>query len=536
MEIVLILGAGLLQSPAIKAAKSEGYKVALVDRNENALCVGMADFFKAVDLKDKEGILSYARELGAYGKVVGVFTQGTDFSASVSYVAQNLSLPSHSYEASLDASVKTRMRKKFSEYGVPSPEFLEAHNFDEAKKFASTRPFPLVVKPVDNMGGRGCSMVQSEEELESALSAALSSSRSQTAIVEDYMDGREFSIDALVHNGTLTITGFADRHIKYPPYFIEVGHTMSAKLSEEERLNVIAVFASGVHALDLTEGAAKGDMKLTAKGPMIGEIAARLSGGYMSGWTFPYASNFDLTREALKIAVGRETDELLKRRVSLPFLPPKNLPIETSPFSLYEIPTPKASAERACISIPGRVKEIIGVEEARKVAGVKDIFMRAKVRDDVVFPRNNVEKCANVITCAKNEEAAIDAACEAVQKIVFRLECPNPMTDEFLKKCTPFPPSAFPSFHTDSLSGFIERGEKAATDLESMGIEISSETDWTYMGVREAAKRFDELCLEHVRLPRKEFWRSFFRGGLQGALYFAELESTKENTVNRAGF
>ena len=83
-------------------------------------------------------------------------------------------------------------------------------------------------------------------------------------------------------------------------------------------MELIECFARGVKALGLTEGAAKADIKYTKKGPEIGEIAARLSGGYMSGWTFPYSSDFFLTKEALKIALGMEPDQLIKGRISLP--------------------------------------------------------------------------------------------------------------------------------------------------------------------------------------------------------------------------
>ena len=53
---ILILGAGLMQKPAIQSGKELGYKIALVDGNPNALCVPMADIFSPIDLKDKEAI------------------------------------------------------------------------------------------------------------------------------------------------------------------------------------------------------------------------------------------------------------------------------------------------------------------------------------------------------------------------------------------------------------------------------------------------------------------------------------------------
>ena len=151
-------------------------------------------------------------------------------------------------------------------------------------------------------------MINDISEFIPAVEKAIANSRSGRAIFEEYMDGREFSIDSLVINGNVTITGFAERHIYYPPYFIEMGHTMSAELTENEYNLLRSEFVKAVHALGLTNGVAKADIKLTSKGAMIGEIAARLSGGYMSGWTFPYASGINLTRQALLIALGEKIE------------------------------------------------------------------------------------------------------------------------------------------------------------------------------------------------------------------------------------
>jgi hypothetical protein len=67
---------------------------------------------------------------------------------------------------------------------------------------------------------------QSSSELAAAWKDAVSHSRSGRAILEEYLDGPEFSLDAIVHSGTITIRGIADRHIHFEPYFIEMGHTM----------------------------------------------------------------------------------------------------------------------------------------------------------------------------------------------------------------------------------------------------------------------------------------------------------------------
>ena len=436
---VIILGAGLMQKPAIQAAKELGFKVVVADGNPSAVCAKQADIFEAVDLKDKEGLVRLAEKIKASGlNLAGVFTAGTDFSASTAWVARHFNLPGHSYEACLRASNKVLMRDCFQKNGIPSPNFEEVdkNRLTEILNLAKNGKitFPKVVKPVDNMGGRGCRLVRSPEELEPAISSAIKNSRTKKAVFEDYMDGAEFSIDALIYDGTFTVTGFADRHIYYPPYFIETGHTMPSSISEEIKNQLISAFALGAKSLGLTQGVATADIKYTKHGPMIGEIAARLSGGYMSGWTFPISSNCFLTKEALKIATGKKPDYVIKNRKKLQWTPFKNQKETNPPFELFELPSLQVSAERAWVSIPGKIARVQGLEEAKKVKGVEEVFPRKKDGDEADFPRNNVEKCGNVITRAPDRKSAEKAAIEALNKITLILEPDNKKTEDFLSK------------------------------------------------------------------------------------------------------
>ena len=178
MKNILILGAGLMQKPAILSAKEEGFTVNVIDADDKAVAIPYADTFRKIDLKDKEGILAYAKELKASPEgLAAVFTAGTDFSASVSYVCEALGLPAHSYQAACNASVKTLMRQCFSAAGVPSPAFVrvgkEEVNEDLLKTVLEKMAFPIVVKPVDNMGARGCRMVRCEKEFLPAVTEAV---------------------------------------------------------------------------------------------------------------------------------------------------------------------------------------------------------------------------------------------------------------------------------------------------------------------------------------------------------------------------
>lgn len=536
---ILILGAGFLQKPAIESAKNLGYHVTVVDANDKAVCIPLAHRFEHIDLKDYEKLEKLCTEMKNGDGLDAVFTAGTDFSAVVSYLAEKNGLPAHSYNSACNATDKARMRTCFASYKVPSPLFIEVNN-DFAnvlktkveKGISSVKEllnidakYPLVVKPVDNMGARGCRMCFNGNELRDSIFDAVKYSRTGRAIVEEYMDGKEFSIDSLVFDGKILITGFADRHIFYPPYFIEMGHTMSTTLPEKDLARVANVFAKGVKALGLTCGVAKGDMKLTEKGAMIGEIAARLSGGYMSGWTFPYAAGINLTEQAIKIASGEKPDIMSDEYLNQ---------FQKLGDNVWYVHPKEYSCEKAWVSIPGIVKNIYGLQKATEISFVKNVFPRANVRDSVVFPQNNVEKCGNVITKASTLQEATDSAFEAICSITLRLEPFNQKTEEFLNKETDFPPSAFKISEDDkkmlkdigdneAFCSFLPINEQVPNFLE----KYLFEKDWNNKTLHFSLGQFAEIC-PNVKVPAKEFWAYGLRGGLQGFLYAADVRGSNE--------
>ena len=542
MEKILILGAGLMQKKAILSAKKIA-KAVVIDKNPFAPCVSLSDEFYPVDLKDKEGILALAKKLSeGDDKLIGIFTAGTDFSSSVSYAAEKLNLPCHSYISSLNASDKKRMRKIFQEKQIPSAKFIsfskDNYSFSSAQNFALSLGFPVVVKPSDNMGSRGCRIAENSLELEKAVEESFKFSSSKTVIIEEFLDGKEFSIDALVYEDSFTVTGFASRHIFYPPYFIEMGHTLASLISEEDRLNLISTFALAVKSLGLSCGAAKADIKLTSNGPRIGEIAARLSGGYMSGWTFPYSSGFDLTEQALKIACSIKPEKLLSRRKQIPYLPPESCKNFSSPFNLFEIPQDSFSAERAWISIPGTVKDVLGLSEAEKVSGIMDVIpLNLKHGEKVSFPRNNVSKCGNVISKAETLDSAVSSAEKAVSKIIVRLKENDEETEKFLNSVfledeKNFPPDAY-SFYQEIKNDFFP-----GTILKNLPVKAfipeklkkyfsSSEKSWNYLTLSQSISVFDEKFPNHPDIPCDCFFKALFRGGLQAIIYV--LDSISEN-------
>lgn len=504
-ETILILGGGRMQLPAIQLSRSAGWRVLLADGNPECLGRPLADRFHHIDLRDADALAAMALEHSSRDELQGVFTAGTDFSAAVALVAERCGLPGLPVSVARAASDKLLMRRALAQARVPQPEFAGLGPDDDPLAAGRSVGFPAVVKPVDNMGARGVRVVDGEQGLRAAVDAARAASRSSRVIVEQYMEGPELSLDAIVWQGRVTVCGIADRHISFPPYFVEMGHTMPSALGPKTLADAAAVFARGIAALGIDNGAAKGDIKVTPRGAMVGEIAARLSGGYMSGWTYPYSSGVEVTAAALRIAMGR---------------PPGDLRPSAG----------RVSAERAFVSVPGRVLRVEGGAEAACAPGVRDLFVLAQPGDEVRLPTNNVQKCGNVISCCASRDEAVQAAELAVQRLFVRLQPGQPLTDGFLAERSGL--AAFELTRAANRDAFARMPEEVP-GTGPIGVlplpETESEAgrDWHGEPFACAAGRSLALCAAAARdhggpLLGKRFWRAFLKGGVQGAVYAVE--------------
>lgn len=389
----MIIGGGLLQTPVITTAKKMGYQVIVTDYNPDAIGMKDADIPIVMSTRDIQGSVRVAKRQNEITPISGVLTVGTDASMTVAAVANALDLPGIKFEDAEAATNKLKMRMRFKEHNIPSPAFLPVWTLSDAKKGCKILGFPVVMKPSDNMGARGVMRIDNANQVADAFKFAKSASPSGELIVEQFMDGPELSIDAIIFNEEITITGVADRIIEYPPNFVETGHTMPSHLKIEMLEDACDVMRRGIKALGLTTGAAKGDIKVTKSGAMIGEIAARLSGGFMSAYTYPLSTGVDLMKAMIEVSLGHE---------------PGNL----------EPVFNKVAIERAIICRPGVVKKITGLEEALKVPGIEEIFLNIKEGDTVVKPTSNVEKSGNIIAVGdtlKQAEASVKQCMELLK-------------------------------------------------------------------------------------------------------------------------
>lgn len=395
---ILVVGAGVMQIPALQRARALGYYVVASDRNPEAPGFSFADERLVLDIKDVEGHVAWAIARAQAVNLKGAFA-GADVAVTVANVCQALSLPGISVEVAQRSNNKAQMKQRWLRDKIPTPWSTEVATLAEARKVLAHVRFPLMVKAVDAAASRGSIRIDSPEQLPAAFSAACATSRTGTAIIEEFVVGREQSVETIVWQGQHHHVSFADRHFGFAPYAIETAHVDSTNLDAETQERIRDVVDAAAESLGIDFGPAKADMILTEKGPMILEMPARLSGGFHSQYTTPLSSGKDPISAVMKMAMGEALDT--------------------------ELLLEKWSRKSICAGIfpePGTICAISGVDEALALPGIEQVVVTKSVGEKIEPYIDNAKRCCWVIAVADDEQQAWSRIEEARRLIRFDVE------------------------------------------------------------------------------------------------------------------
>lgn len=517
---LLLLGAGIMQIPAIQLAKSAGMTVTAVDGNPDAPGIPLADAFLHIDLKEPAEITAEAKNIQKSQTIHGVCTVGTDFSTSVAIIARDLGLPGIPPESAEKARYKHLMRKSFVQAGLAAPDFAvftAADLQNNADSLRTWNTFPCVLKPVDNMGARGVSIARNHSEFRISLESALKDSHSGLAIAEQFISGPEYSIDAVWVAGELIFTGIAERHIYFDPYRIELGHSFPAKIdpARKEALRQ-AMHAAGA-ALGIRSGALKGDVFWENGRAVIGEVAARLSGGFMSGWTFPLHSGTSSIAAVLCDSVGAEVPAILRQQ-------------------LRKHPESNPVHERAIISFPGIIASVEGFNCETDYPEVAAVWQAVDKGSRIRLLTNNVGKCGNIILKGSSSTDFDDLnrrAQDVFNTIHIRMEDNNPDSLEFLLAAIPKGPLLYQidqwtKLYQQNPAELISHAAAQPLIYRSAVWWRTGEADWIGRSIQdhlEAARNQDLIMFSKEKMSTYPdiselvVLRAVSRAGIQGLAY-----------------
>jgi biotin carboxylase len=404
MPRVLSIGTmGIIFADLLRAASEAGVEIVAVTQEdvwERApehvrKQLGSVAFvsFAAPDIVDE--IVSHGRRWG----VEGVVTGWEFFTPFVAQVAHALGLPGNDVSRATASRNKRDMAAAFRAHGVAVPGAAEVTQPDRAivaVRAAGLRP-PFVVKPAENAGSVGVTVVHDE----AALPAAVATARSwpeefphaipldNTALVQEYIPGEEFSVESVAFDGEITHLAVTQKLTTSDHRRAEIGHTVPALLPDASRTALLEVVGDALRAVGLRNGVGHTEVKLTPEGTArIIELGTRPAGDHIVRLVHR-ATGVDPARAYLEVALGRRP--------------------ETAPTRHDAAAIRFLTAERH-----GTFRALDGVPED---AGVEEVELYVEPGDEVTVAEDNVGRIAHVLLAAPTPEEANERALRVLRSV-----------------------------------------------------------------------------------------------------------------------
>jgi len=392
MKKLLVLAAGPLQVPIIRRAREMGYYVIAADANPRAAGLPLADKAFVVDICSEEKMLHIAQD----EQIDGIIHPCTEVAMNVmGYINDKLQLSGIGLETALRVTNKHYMREAFRRGDAPSPQSQLCTDADHAWRiFQSMMEGNAILKPTRNSGSRGVSKVDVgilKEEFYSRYYTALMESRDNSVVIENFIEGPEFSVEAIVWHGISHMITVTDKKTTLAPYFVELGHSQPSVHSDDIQQLLYEATEKGIKALGIDNCAVHSELKIQNGQAYIMEIGARLGGDFITTDLTPLSTGIDIVGAAIRVSMGEAPDL-----------------------------QPKAEGQGVCIRYftpkPGRLTAIENTHFL-KAPYIYDSAIFCQVGDIIPEVRSSLDRSGYVIVTAPTPQLAIERAENIVEEI-----------------------------------------------------------------------------------------------------------------------
>ena len=304
MNKIAIIGANDFQRQLILKAKEMGLETHVFAWEDGAVGKTDADYFYPISIVEKEQILEKCREIG----INGICSIASDLAVlPVDYVAEKMGLNANSIECSEIATNKFLMRNAFKKNEDPIPKFIEVSENEEFD--ISDFSYPLIVKPTDRSGSRGITKITDKSQLSAAIKAACTESFEHKAMIEEFAEGKEYSVECVSFHGKHTLLAVTEKITTGSPHFIETGHNEPALLNIKMTEEIKSIVYHALDSLKIIEGASHSEIKIDDDGNIkIIEIGSRMGGDCIGSDLVRISTGYDFTKMVIDVALGKEPD------------------------------------------------------------------------------------------------------------------------------------------------------------------------------------------------------------------------------------
>ncbi|SDP96901.1 Biotin carboxylase [Actinopolyspora xinjiangensis] len=284
-ETVLLVGGGAMTEGYLRAADAAGVRMGVVDSLTR--CKELADKYSCViDTESIDGPagrdetwLAPAMTLAERLRPDGVLGFAEPHILAAAMVQHRLGVPGPGLDAVVVSRNKALQRAEFARAGIPHPDYLLAPRLSEVTDWVLPN-LPVVIKPLSHQGSRG---VERIDTAAAWTQAATDRAAEGVLLVERYVDGAEYSVEALVHAGEVLFTNLTRKETTEAPNFVETLHEAGyAKTAPALAETARKLCTDVVNALRIQTGIVHLEFRASdEQNSVIMEVAVRTPGDHI---------------------------------------------------------------------------------------------------------------------------------------------------------------------------------------------------------------------------------------------------------------
>lgn len=300
MKKLAIIGASYLQEPLIQKAKFMGIETHVFAWAANDVGEKSADYFYPISIVEKEKILEQCRKI----QIDGICSISSDLAmVTVNFVAEQMGLLGNTVKCTEQSTNKHKMRLCFERGGDPSPKSRLVNSINDLQ--GVELEYPVIVKPTDRSGSRGITKLLDEEGLEAAIEVAKEQSFEKKALVEEFAEGQEYSVECISWQGQHHFLAMTKKYTTGAPHFIETGHIEPAPLSKEKLDQVQKIVFHALDSLEIKNGASHTELKIDDSGKVrLIEIGGRMGGDCIGSDLVELSTGVDFVKSVIQVSLG----------------------------------------------------------------------------------------------------------------------------------------------------------------------------------------------------------------------------------------
>lgn len=399
MKAILFIGTNKSGSSreAIKAAEKMGYLTVVFTSNEKQLEQRKAypDIHKMVfiDTTNIEEMKAKIRKLMATGLAFKTIVSFVDPYVHIASILCDEFCQNYTSSKAIEMMEDKEATRNFLKNQPYSPKFYLLKP-NEPSSFQ--HKFPMIVKSPKSTGSKDVLLAENISQLNKHLQFFQNKNPDETIMVEEYIKGPQYLVEALVYNREVHVIGVIKQEITVGKRFIITGYGVLAKVRKNIQRGLDEVLHSIVKEFNIENGTLHLELRLTKNGWKLIEINPRISGGAMNNM-LQAAFGFSLVEETLKLFLGEEPNVEPRHRKFV--------------FTKYVIVERKGVLER-----------VIGKNKASKSPGVVNVYVKPRRGTILTPPLSMGHRYAYVIAEGDTLAEARKNATNAAKEIQFILK------------------------------------------------------------------------------------------------------------------